>query len=220
VDDAIGDAAAERDRRDSGVRYGRRCVAYDAPAEGWWKGEVARGNGVTRRTVLSWSALGWSALAGVVGLSGCTYDPRPPEPPPDPDTVLRDRIVADKRALLASYDATARRHPGLGKRLAPLRADHAAHMAALGAPEPTSTGPATPGPATPTGSAPGAGATAPAVPAAPRAAVRALVAAEAAAAALRVRDCVAANSPDLARLLAAIGGCEAAHAALLRGGSA
>ncbi len=81
-------------------------------------------------------------LAAAVPLAGCTGD-RPP-PPPDPDDLLRAAAVARERALLLQYDAAARGVPSLAVRLAPVRADHEAHLAALlGTPAPS------PGPSQP-----------------------------------------------------------------------
>jgi hypothetical protein len=162
-------------------------------------------------------------LAGVAGLGAtpligsCSAPDRGQGrlSPPEPDAPIRDQVVASIAMLISTYQATAERHPTLTERLAPLAAEHHAHLAALGAPAATAT-PATPA-ATAT-AAPSLVPVAPVVSADPRRAVRALVTAESRAAADRVGVAVAATSPDLARLLAAIGACEATHAALLREG--
>jgi hypothetical protein len=150
--------------------------------------------------------------AGASLVTGCGADhdrgpTRPsPTPAPDPDLALIRKVIEDKRALLARYAATVDRFPGLTGRLAPFRADHVGHLAALDAPPdpgPTASPSATPTPEVP------------AVPAERRGAARALAKAEQAAADRRVGHCVDARDRDLARLLAAIGGCEAAHGLLL-----
>jgi hypothetical protein len=140
---------------------------------------------------------------------------------------LARRVADDERTLIAAYDEAMRAAPDLEPVLAPLRADHAAHLVGLtpGAP----TGPA--GPAgsaagtsatpTPTPSAAGAatGSSAVKPPSSPAQSLRAqtlstLAARERTAAAARVDDLMSAEG-SLARVLASIGGCEAAHAALL-----
>jgi hypothetical protein len=107
---------------------------------------------VARRSVLVGGAVG----AGLL-VSGCTSGGSPaPEPsaePPDP--LLAE--LADENRILATYDATIARYPGLSARLSPLRADHAAHAAALA----TALGPAAPpAPTGPAPSVPGSAATA------------------------------------------------------------
>jgi hypothetical protein len=163
---------------------------------------------VTRRGVLA------GLLSAVVTAPtwGCTdRGSRPlPQHRPDPDAGLRTAVVADKQALLDRYSATVRRHPGLRTRLAPLQADHVAHLQALG-------GPATPA-ATATGS-PTPTRPAEAVPADPRAAVQLLERTERAAAARRIAQCVRAVDGRLAELIASVGAAEAVHAAVLRPGA-
>jgi hypothetical protein len=146
------------------------------------------------------------------------------------------RAAAGEQALLLAYDAAAGQHPELADRLAPLRADHAAHLVALtpGAPaasasQPPSLSPSvTPGLAEPTspvgsgppplGSPPGSAGTS--TTNAGSAAsdllvvLAGLASLERQAAAARLDD-LAATSGSLAMVLASIGGCEAAHAALL-----
>jgi len=163
---------------------------------------------LSRRAVLG--ALAASA-AGL--LAGCRAGPGPgpdagptptrPSPPPDPQAA----DLAAERRLLAAYDATVRRHPTLRPRLAPLRADHAAHVAALEAilgltPSPVPTG----------GTAPTV--PAPAVPGTPAGALAALRAAERGAAAARTAACLTAAA-DRAPVLASIAACEATHEVLL-----
>lgn len=154
-----------------------------------------------------------AALAGMLGAAaaplaaGCRpFGGRDQEP--TPDEVIRDRVLAGKRTLLEQYTATLERHPGLRTRLGPLRAEHEAHVTALnGSPTPTPTA---------TSTAAGASPAPPSVPATAGAALAKLATAERAAADARVAD-LAGASPRLARVLAAMGGCEAAHAALLGG---
>jgi hypothetical protein len=159
------------------------------------------GRGPTRRAALA-GAFGLAAAAG----AGCRPFGGDPEPP-KPDEIIRQRVLAAKRDLLARYAATLAAHPQLSARLNPLVADHRAHVQALnGSASPTAT--------------PGSTATAPPpVPAGRGAALAALATAERAAAGARVTDVLDA-SPRLARVLASIGGCEAAHAELLRGAGA
>lgn len=82
-------------------------------------------------------ALG-SAAAAL--LAACTSRPRPARTV-DPDDALVAAAVLRELALLDGYDAAAAAAPTLRARLAPLRANHVAHLAALGHAEPTS-GPA------------------------------------------------------------------------------
>lgn len=146
-----------------------------------------------------------------------------------PAQALAARAADDERALLAAYDAAIAAQPDLEPTLAPLRADHAAHLVGLvpGAPT-TPAGPAdpaagtsatpTPAPSSPsfaTGEGTPAGSSAGSPAQSPRAlALAALAAKERAAAAARVDDAMSAQG-SLARLLASIGGCEASHASLL-----
>jgi hypothetical protein len=149
---------------------------------------------------------GWIGLCTTPLATSCTTGDaqEPAQPKADPDGAVRDRVAASVQALIVAYDATAGRHPALASELAPLRAEHAAHLEALDRA------------ATPSGAPAGSPTTRPKVAADSRTARSALVRAEERAAASRVREAVAAASPDLARLLAAIGASEAAHAALLR----
>jgi hypothetical protein len=136
--------------------------------------------------------------------------------PPSADQLLAGRVATAEAALLAAYDAAAAAHPELADRLAPFRADHAAHLSGLvpGA-NPSSTTPSSPaafGSTVPSGAA---SASAPlSSPPASTAILRQLADLERSAAAARVNDVVT-TSGSLARLIASIGGCEAAHAALL-----
>ncbi len=180
----------------------------------------------TRRTTLTWAPWGVEdfrlvltrrrllqvgALA-LVGLgAGCRASgPAPPRPAGDPDVALRARIGAQEGRLIAAYDATMVRYPRLRAALAPVRADHAAHLVAV-SDRPAAGGSATA--AVPTGSS-GADARAWPVPGNAEQAVRALVAAERGAATARAADCRGAPR-ELAGLVASIGGSAAAHASVL-----
>jgi hypothetical protein len=115
------------------------------------------------------------------------------------------RAAAAEKALLLAYDTAALAHPELTSVLAPLRADHAAHLQGL-LPEAVASPPAT-----------ASASSNPLASTSPSDLVMAQLATlERAAAAARLTD-VAATGGSLARLLASIGGCEAAHAALLAG---
>lgn len=167
----------------------------------------------SRRAVLR----GTIGLAAFVLVSGCTSDDDGGsgapggKDAPNPDIALVTKAVADKEDLLAAYEATLTQFAQLSDRLKPLREDHAAHLAALTTELDKLGGRAEqPGPsasASPTG---------PSVPGSRDQAVEALATAELAAAGRRVGQCRDAKSPELARLLASIGGCEAAHTAVLR----
>lgn len=91
-----------------------------------------------RRAVLT---AGATSLAGIA--AGCTWlGPGQQEPPP-PDPL--EPLLTDTRALAGRYARTLVAHPDLTKRLAPLRAAHLAHAAALrdeiGGAEPTTVPP-------------------------------------------------------------------------------
>jgi hypothetical protein len=119
---------------------------------------------------------------------------------PSIDPVV-ERAATAERALLQAYDTAALARPDLAGALAPLRADHAAHLHGL-LPDAIASPPAI-------------ASSDPAASTSPSDAVMAQLATlEGAAAAARLTD-VAATGGSLARLLASIGGCEAAHAALL-----
>jgi hypothetical protein len=102
--------------------------------------------------------------------------------------------------LLAAYDATIAAYPALQARLAPMRADHAAHLEAL---RPSSASPS-----------PEASPTPPGVPSDAKTAISDLASFEHEAAADRIRD-IGPLPARLAQLLTSIGGSEAVHAALL-----
>ena len=145
-----------------------------------------------------------------------------------PDELLAHRVALAEAELISAYDDASRDHPELASLLGPLRADHAAHADALvpgTASPPPAAPPSSSAPASAVSSRPvggvGAGVGAAAAPSSPPSSpspssmiIGQLIALERTAATARVNDLVT-TSGSLARLLASIGGCEAAHAALL-----
>ena len=114
-----------------------------------------------------------------------------------------ERLVSDKRELLAAYAATTAAHPGLTERLAPVMATHEAHLSALEA-----------GGSPASGGTPADRADRRGVPARAGEALAGLAARERAAARARLSQVLPA-SPALARLVASIGAAEAVNAVLL-----
>lgn len=179
----------------------------------------------SRRAVLQGLA-GLTALALVGGCtSGDDGDSSGATPEPDPDLELLARAIGEKQDLLAAYDAATARHPQLTERLRPFRADHEAHLAALttarpdapiAAPSPSASPTGPTGPTDPTDPT---GPTGPTVSPDRAQAVADLARAELSSANRRIGQCERARDRQLARLLASIGGCEAAHTAVLRSGS-
>jgi|SRR5262245_4983885 len=152
------------------------------------------------------------AAAGIVAaaaVSGCTRNSsdRPVSDQPSLDAAARDRILADKAAILATYSATIERHPTLRKPLDGFVRRHTAHVDALKRALA----------ATPAGSA-----TTTRNPHQTRIApqqsmaVRALADAEQAATERRRSVIESALSGTFAALVASIAACENAHALLLR----
>ena len=168
---------------------------------------------LSRRAALQLGGVGALAL-----LSGCTGGDDSGGSPgakgePDPDLELLAQAIQEKQDLLDAYEATTSALPGLTSRLSPLQLDHDAHRGALLRLQDSKTGGAPPPSGNPSAS------TSPTSPAAPKntdAALEALATAESAAASRRIGQCRSARDPELARLLASIGGCEAAHTAVLR----
>jgi hypothetical protein len=146
------------------------------------------------------------ASAGAFALGGCVGSSEQPEPRPDPDLRLRDRVAAEVDELVRAYAAATDAFPALTGRLAPLAAEHQAHAAALRGPAPSGS----PRPRT-SSSAPS---TAPDVPGSSVATVTWLAGLERRAARRRGRQTGSAG-PDLARLLASVAACESVHAVLL-----
>ncbi|MES4908710.1 MULTISPECIES: hypothetical protein [unclassified Streptomyces] len=131
---------------------------------------------------------------------------------------LRTRGARDSTALLARYDATADAHPQLADRLRPLREETARHLDAFRAPASASASHSSASPsASASASASAGGARVPDVPKDEEKALAALARAERRTADTRtaaLRDA----PPELARLLASIAACGAAHAYLLTSG--
>ncbi|NUS88110.1 MAG: hypothetical protein HOY75_36775 [Streptomyces sp.] len=136
---------------------------------------------------------------------------------------LRTRGARDSAALLARYDATADAHPKLADRLRPLREETARHLEAFRAPASASASPSSASPSasasvSASASASAGGARVPDVPKDEKKALAALARAERHTADTRtaaLRDA----PPELARLLASIAACGAAHAYLLTSGN-
>lgn len=166
---------------------------------------------VSRRGALTGIA---AAVLGL-GTAGCgvlTGGSAQQSTPPDP----LEPLIRAKASLLGSYDAVLARHPGLAAELRPLRADHAAHLAALVSqldvrrrvvlfPEHREQGTdrtSTPAPSSRT------------VPASPGQARAQLRAGERAAAARSRAACLAATG-DRAALLGSIAACERSHGVVL-----
>jgi hypothetical protein len=161
---------------------------------------------VYRPTVISRRGVLGLAVITATGLAGCSNSSPGDKgasgggnKSEDPDTAVLAEAVADTRDLIARYDDAP---ASIRKKIIALRADHQAHLEALGA-----TGAATPTPSSSTGAT--------AKPSPGPAALADLAVAEKTAADRRVDQCKRAKSTDLARLLASIGGCEAAHAKAL-----
>ncbi|MFK4189693.1 hypothetical protein ACI2L4_37845 [Streptomyces sparsogenes] len=139
---------------------------------------------------------------------------------------LRTRGARDSAELLARYDATADAHPGLADRLRPLREETARHLEAFRAPgrgassggsSASASSPAS-APVSPSAAPSASGSSgeprAPKVPEDEKEALAALARAERRTADTRtaaLRDA----TPELARLLASVAACGAAHAYLL-----
>jgi hypothetical protein len=148
-------------------------------------------------------------------LAGCLPGDDEPEPP-DPELLLRARVADEVRALAARYAATADRFPRARAELSALGAEHEEHARALlprRAARALASATASPS-ATPTGSASPEPSPSPTVPPTLPAARAELAVAERAASRRRLRQ-LRGRSPELARLLASVAACEAAHAALL-----
>ncbi|MEU5104590.1 hypothetical protein AB0H07_20210 [Streptomyces sp. NPDC021354] len=165
--------------------------------------------------------LGGGAAAGAALLAGCSGDSgsRPDASGSRSDEErLRTRGARDSAALLARYDATADVHPRLADRLGPLREETARHLEAFrSADQPASASASASPSASASASASAGKARAADVPKDEKQALTALARAERRTADARtaaLRDA----PPELARLLASVAACGAAHAYLLTAG--
>lgn len=145
---------------------------------------MLRVSDLSRRTLLG--------LAAATPLAACTRQDGPP-PLPDPDVALRAAAIEREHGLLARYDAALVALPDLALRLAPVRAEHAEHLAALLGAEPS---------------------TAPPARSAPPATLADLVAAEREAGIAHARAALEA-SRALAALLASLSASETSHPVVL-----
>lgn len=144
--------------------------------------------------------LGAAVASPVLFMAGCS------SPEADAlasaDDQLREDVAAQEARLIAAYDATFVKFPGLTDRLKPFRDQHVEHKQAMVSGES----------ATPT-------APKPTIPDSRSAAVKALRKAERSAASDRVASCANANATELVRSLALIAASESQHGAALAGGS-
>ncbi|MEU9970651.1 hypothetical protein [Streptomyces malaysiensis] len=163
---------------------------------------------VTRRRSL---LLGGGVLGVVALLSGCSDDSEPRRDAGGEEAValLRARGARDSTALLARYDATVDTHPALQKRLAPLREETARHAAVF-----TAKGRSASPSATASRSPSAGGRRVPEVSKDEKRALSALAQAERQIADTRTAA-LATAPPELARLLASVAACGAAHVYLL-----
>lgn len=140
---------------------------------------------------------------------------------------VRDRALSAEAELLKRYDATlalasVSADSGLTARLTAIRAEHAAHAAAIKQGYTPPSAPTPSAPSTPPGSpTPSASATtwSPPAPTDAKTALAALAGAEQDAASARTADILSADGAT-AMLLASIAASESGHAALLLGGAA
>lgn len=164
--------------------------------------EAPEAAGLRRRAVLA------AALVTPLAATGCSkgFGALGTPPTPLPEVTVLIGATAGERQLIARYQAVLERLPGLTGTLAPLLAEHHAHLRAL-------TARLVPGAARPTAS-PSSSPVPPVIPATAHAATAYLGTAEQAAAA-RLLGRLAKVSPSLAQLLASIAASEASHAATL-----
>ena len=166
-----------------------------------------------RRQVLRTAAVTAAAATTATVLAGCLPGDDEPEPP-DPELLLRARVAGEVRALAAQYAATVDRFPAARRELATLGAEHEEHARALLPRHAARALAAATATGTATGTASPAPTPSPTIPSTLRAARTELAEAERSASRRRLRQ-LRGRSPELARLLASVAACEAAHAALL-----
>jgi hypothetical protein len=161
----------------------------------------------TRRGVLAATAASLPLLA-LSGCQGIGALATPPQPAPDV-AVLRHAIAAEL-LMLTRYDTAIKGSASLARTLAPLRAEHHLHLAALRGRLIVPPGSAT---TRPSGNPSPSPRPSP-VPSGAAAAVSFLRAAEQAAAAALLRDLPVA-SPSLAQLMASVAASESTHVTVL-----
>jgi len=164
----------------------------------------ARGDRPSRRSIL--------AGGGLLLLAACTGSSPVRAPRLSADQGLARRVAKEISVLATTYAATIAVHPQARRALAPLAAEHDAHVAALVALQPAPT-PSASGSASPSASTSPSASPPPVAPSL-AAARNELVAAELAAAERR-RQQAGIAGPELARLLASIAACESVHARLV-----
>lgn len=163
-------------------------------------------SGPRRRSLLA-------SAAGAAFLVGCSARPHSGGDGPSATARARARAAADSRGLLERYDAVLAAHPGLAKRLRPLRAEVAAHVRAFDeGTTPTAT------PAKSASASPSPSTSAWPVPATEKAALAGLATAERTLADQRAKALLEVPG-ELARLLASVAAAGAAHAYLLTEGA-
>ena len=160
-----------------------------------------------RRSVLAAAAMTFPLLAAGCKGVGALGTP----PLPLPDVAVLDHAITAEKLMIARYHAAISGSPSQSAFLAPLLAQHRAHLARLGSRliDPRATSQASSASAGVTAS-PGSLATS-----GPAATLAALQAAEQDAASALVRH-LAEVTPSFAQLLASIAASEASHALLLR----
>jgi hypothetical protein len=181
---------------------GRR-LGYASPA-------VLSARPLRRRSVLAAVAMTFPLLAAGCKGVGALGTP----PLPLPDVAVLDHAIAAEKLMIARYHAAISGSPAQAAFLAPLLAQHRAHLARLGSRllDPRAASPAgSPSP----GAAASPASPASLAPSAPAVTLAALRAAEQDAASALVRH-LAEVSPSFAQLLASIAASEASHALLLR----
>lgn len=169
---------------------------------------------INRRALLGGAAV--TALPALLG--GCKAEP-PRELEQLPDVTVMTGAIAQEETLIALYEAALAEHSVLAGRIEPILAHHREHLKVLrGHLRPGTDGRAATSSPTAQGApaSPDPSSGIPAVPDTPGRTLSALRLAERKAAAARIVD-VGRVRPGVAQLLASIGTCEAAHAAVLTG---
>jgi hypothetical protein len=176
------------------IMFSRGGWAFSTGSEGPGQRATHMVNTLSRRAVLT---------GGALLVSGCSASAPEPEasPAPDPETVLLERLVADKERTIGLYSALV---DSGGEVLRPLLDRHRAHLTQLRGRLPVAVSTAAPTPS----------ASPSVLPSAQKVTLARLRDIERKAAAQRTRD-LADASASLSQLIASIGACEAAHAVAL-----